>query len=121
MNKIVNGVANDYEFPDLDWVHHDSKTINENYYKVYERLGKLREENERVKEILKWKQNRESELFTIESVLETNKQLYDERNMYKSRCEKAIEYINKLKTYPYLEKYYTGELLNILQNGSDSQ
>lgn len=40
---------------------------------------------------------------------------------YKSRCEKAIEYINKLKTYPYLEKYYTGELLNILQNGSDSQ
>lgn len=29
MNKIVNGVANDYEFPDLDWVHHDSKTFDE--------------------------------------------------------------------------------------------
>ena len=27
MNKIVNGVANDYEFPQLDWVHHDSTTI----------------------------------------------------------------------------------------------
>ena len=29
MNKIVNGVANDYEFPNLDWVHHDSKTFDE--------------------------------------------------------------------------------------------
>lgn len=27
MNKIVNGVANDYEFPQLDWTHHDSTTI----------------------------------------------------------------------------------------------
>ena len=27
MNKIVNGVANDFEFPELDWVHHDSNTF----------------------------------------------------------------------------------------------
>jgi len=26
VSKIVNGVANDLEFPQLDFVHHDSKT-----------------------------------------------------------------------------------------------
>ena len=26
MNKIVNGVANDYEFPQMDYTHHDSRT-----------------------------------------------------------------------------------------------
>jgi hypothetical protein len=30
------------------------------------------------------------------------------------RIDKAIEYINKLKEYPYLERYYVGELLEIL-------
>lgn len=34
---------------------------------------------------------------------------------YKKRCELAIEYIKKLKTYPYLTKYYIKDLENILK------
>ena len=45
----------------------------------------------------------------------TQKRHRRERKEYKERIDRAIEYINKLKTYPYLEKYYIGELLNILQ------
>ena len=41
-------------------------------------------------------------------------------NSYQLIIYKAIEYINKLKTYPYLEKYYVLDLINILQ-GSDSK
>lgn len=42
--------------------------------------------------------------------------LYTEEyvNDLKQRIDKAIEYINKLKEYPYLERYYVGELLEIL-------
>jgi len=80
-------------------------------------ITNLQQENERLKEILKWKQNREAELFTIESVLETNKQLYDERNMYKSRCEKAIKYIKQEDW----NTEYDYKLLSILQNGSEEK
>ena len=89
-------------------------------------ITNLQQENERLKEILKWKQNRESELFTIESVLETNKQLCDERDIYRQRINKAIEYIknceivDKNKRYPLLEEQFGEDLLNILQNGSEN-
>lgn len=52
MNKIVNGVANDYEFPDLDWVHHDSKTFKppiSSYGSVD--LNELQEVMERLKKV----------------------------------------------------------------------
>ena len=38
----------------------------------------------------------------------------DEVENLQQRIDKAIEYINKLKEYPYLERYYVGELLEIL-------
>jgi len=98
-------------------------------------ITNLQQENERLKEILKWKQNRESELFTIESVLETNKQLYDERNIYRLRCEKAIEKMQYIIDYGFdydgfntVESLkglidmlvdYAKESKNILQKGSE--
>ena len=75
------------------------------YEELIEKYSNLQQENERLKEILKWKQNREPELFTIESVLETNKQLYDERNMYKSRCEKINEILKESPDFNYSNDY----------------
>ena len=98
--------------------------ILEGFAKIKDYITNLQQENERLNEILVWKQNRESELFTIESVLKTNKQLYDERNIYKSRCEKGIQYM-KENNFHYMNEYalerFRNDLLNILQNGSDSQ
>ena len=103
----------------LDYITNLQQAIKDTKDTADDMLFELQEENERLKEILKWKQNRESELFTIESVLETNKQLYDERNIYKSRCEKAIEYIKSTDNKPphYYDMKF--DLLNILQNGSE--
>lgn len=41
-------------------------------------------------------------------------ELLKENKDLQQRIDKAIEYINKLKEYPYLERYYVGELLEIL-------
>ena len=43
------------------------------------------------------------------------------RDYYKNIIDKAIEYINKLKEYPYLERYYVGELLEILGGDVDDE
>ena len=58
--------------------------------------------------------------------METNKQLCDERDIYRQRINKAIEYIknceivDKNKRYPLLEEQFGEDLLNILQNGSEN-
>ena len=52
-------------------------------------------------------------------------ELYQEKEDYKSRCEKASEYlknceiVDKDKRYPLLEEQFGEDLLNILQNGSE--
>ena len=46
--------------------------------------------------------------------------LQQENEDYKSRCEKAIEYINKNKHLNwYVESLFTDELLNILNGGDE--
>ena len=47
-----------------------------------------------------------------------NEEIMQMRKLYfdlKDRIDKAIEYINNLKTYPYLEKYYIKDLEEILK------
>ena len=82
-------------------------------------ITNLQQENERLKEL--------DENYPIEEQLE---EALKYENIYKSRCEKAIEY-NKEIVNNYLEednceycdgRYATAKHnLNILQNGSDSQ
>ena len=50
----------------------------------------------------------------IRSQSEAIELLEKQNNDLQQRIDKAIEYINKLKEYPYLERYYVGELLEIL-------
>lgn len=49
-----------------------------------------------------------------ELLMQYNQQLLKENKDLQQKINKAIEYINKLKEYPYLERYYVGELLEIL-------
>lgn len=56
-----------------------------------------------------------------EDLLDCITNLQEEKEDYKSRCEKAIEYINKNKHLNwYVESIFTDELENIL-NGGDKQ
>ena len=73
-------------------------------------ITNLQQENERLKELCDEYEEEHSNEFKIWK--EERHELLD----YKSRCEKAIEYINT----HYLNANEP-ELLNILQNGSDSQ
>ena len=77
----------------------------------------LQKENQKLKEIIE--HNLQS--FYINS--EMHKQTKDELSDYKSRVEKAVEYINKYEVclikngIPEISRTH---LLNILQNGSDT-
>lgn len=83
---------------------------------------KLQQENERLKDIVVEKDNQIKEMilqktdYTAVNILEMK--LED----YKSRCEKAIEYIED-NTYYKSHKGYVdlNDLLNILQNGGDKE
>ena len=50
-----------------------------------------------------------------------NKEIKEQLKDYKSRCEKAIEYIKDLDESVYQDEVSGDKILNILQNGSDSQ
>ena len=89
-------------------------------------LAKLEEENERLKELNK----NASKVCMAEHRYGVDKA--EEARDYKYRCEKAIEYIKKSidNSQPFYEYLFGDEngkvenldiLLNILQNGSDSQ
>lgn len=79
--------------------------------------------NDEIKEILSCL-NSSSWYYEANKLLEHIINLQHEINKYKSRCEKAIEYMqenyNELTDYGYKKEIYD-DLLNILQNGSDSQ
>lgn len=54
------------------------------------------------------------------AVLDYITNLQQENEDYKSRCEKAIEYINKNKHLNwYVESIFTDDLLNILNGGDE--
>ena len=97
----------------LDYI--DDRIIpNEKWDKIKDYITNLQQENERLKEELK---NRPIVDFTFD--------VYKELEDYKSRCEKAVEYIKEHiridDEYPsYMEMLVEekNELLNIL-NGSD--
>lgn len=58
-----------------------------------------------------------NEVFTLEL---TKQDLIKYASELQERINKAIEYIEQLKTYPYLEKYYVKNLERILK-GEDKE
>lgn len=110
----------------------ENERLKENNSDMQEEMARTWEENERlkqdyinVKNYIKMRNvSTEVEdkalLYNIE-LENINKKKYLD---YKSRCEKAISKINDLYSYADNEEYvdnYCKDLLNILQNGSDSQ
>ena len=101
----------------------ENDRLKENNSNMQEEMARVWEENERLKDIVVEKDNQIKEMiiqktdYTAVNILEMK--LED----YKSRCEKAIE---ELKSWQ-LDCNYSKEneiyqyIINILQNGSDSQ
>ena len=95
------------------------------YEELIEKYSNLQQENERLKKYEK------GYCFLKENCMmcSADKEIKLELEDYKYRCEKAIEYINKLYNLYYeqginfeiMYKSQVDNLLNILQNGSDSQ
>lgn len=113
----------------LESVINENQKLLEKWYKNNDNIVNLISENERLKEN------------AIHNDKVVDKAKWNEM-IYKSRCEKGIEYINTHKvsdtiTFPLMkreqenqvkscfdyefEQAYKKDLLNILQNGSDSQ
>lgn len=78
-----------------------NKGYGKTYHEMLQLINNLQQENEELKEYL------------FKSANNTNMimELYED---YKSRCEKAIEYLQYAAPFRYQD------LLNILQNGSDN-
>ena len=90
-------------------------------YKLLDYITNLQQENERLKK-LEYKfidDSGENESFTLEEYLDIGNKLYDserEKEDYKSRCERAVEYIK----INFVEDIITVKtLLNILNGRSD--
>ena len=94
----------------------ENETLHENNQNMQEEMTRVWEENERLKEL----NENASKVCMAEHKYGVDKA--EEAKDYKSRCEKAIEYIKE--HYPTStindqdDKY---NLLNILQNGSDDK
>lgn len=136
-------------------VQQENETLHENNQNMQEEMARVWEENETLK--AKYDNNKSHEInykyFTtlyskatkdividdlvykcedLDNLKQSYEKLYIEKEDYKSRCEKAIEYINKNKHLsmfadcrePEEEWNYdlecgANDLLNILQNGSE--
>ena len=93
----------------------DNKIIpNEHWNKIKDYITNLQEENERLK-------NREKEAVEhYNTAIKYSHEIEDKYIDYKSRCEKAIEFIENFKYgMPYTEWVKKEELLNILNGGDD--
>lgn len=123
----ITNLQQKYEEADYDRhkLFEENERLKENNQAMQEEMARVWEENERLKEENK-------HIFANvndDELLISNAMNYAELQDYKSRCEKAIEYINHAQNYgtmaqvmPHLKPYVNGDdLLNILQNGSDSQ
>ena len=94
----------------LDWVHHDSKTVNENYYQVLEGTRSYGKTYGSINEI------------NVNNIIIERNKAVKELEDYKSRCEKAIEF-NQIvlnSDYVYSQDEIASKNLNIL-NGSDEK
>lgn len=113
----------------LEWLK-DEDIYVEDYGYQYKRIS-LKEIKQLLDYITNLQQENEDNLKCINSLKEQLESVINEKeyykqnfNDYKSRCEKAISKINDLYSYADNEEYvdnYCKDLLNILQNGSDSQ
>lgn len=107
IKEILDNIKNKYE----DYYVQDIVSGND-LKQLLDYITNLQQENERLKE---------NNLDMQEEMARTWQKCDD----YKSRCEKAIEYIknceivDKDKRYPLLEEQFGEDLLNILQNGSE--
>lgn len=96
----------------------DYVDTTEHLLELYNYITNLQQENERLKK-LEYKfidTCGENESFTLEEYLDIGNKLYDserEKEDYKSRCEKAVEYINNCPEYLWAN-VNTKVLLNIL-------
>ena len=93
------------------------QTIEREYSAILSENAELQQENQEMKT---------NTIPTLEHNIDALVDEVDELQDYKSRCEKAIEYLNGNKhTCNYVDIYNYAlreeDLLNILQNGSDSQ
>ena len=88
-------------------------------------ITNLQEENERLKENMKIKDNtilinynKDTKEYTLDrkNYYKINKRL-NERLDYKSRNEKAVEFIKENDGYAISRNYYDNKLLNILNGG----
>lgn len=112
----------------VEWWSNRYNAVVKNCDETIKKMIALGEENERLKE-----ENNNKAMNDYAHAIDESwyRELYDD---YKSRCEKAIEYINKNKhlsmfadcrepeeDWNYDLECSANDLLNILQNGSDSQ
>lgn len=79
---------------------------------LLEYITNLQQENEELKKNQRYYKNG---VFSLEYDKETLSDMVDD---YKSRVEKAVEYINN---NPFINSIAKVSILNILQNGSDSE
>ena len=119
----------------LESVIKNNQELLEKWHKNNDKIVNLISENERLKEnnsnmqeemARVWEEN--ERLKTVKPCMLNFQECYVVKD-YKSRCEKAIEYIKDNCSYEEDTKYCyddlcssdVNDLLNILQNGSDSQ
>lgn len=105
---------------ELEKLNDDKRGMLAQLYKANDDRDKVKQENERLKK--KNKEIYDGFKASIEELGDTCTELED----YKSRCEKASEYIDKQKKKMYKSRnkialFVLMKLENILQNGSDSQ
>lgn len=143
-NALVETKAEDYKIL-LDYItnlQHQISLMEEDIRESKEINGELQQENERLKEN---NQSMQEEMARVWEENERLKEYFDimvkfiQKNLdrfcdYKSRCEKASEYIDNFwreKSYyesvenclkfATMNEFEKEDLLNTLQNGSDSQ
>lgn len=105
----------------------NNQSMQEEMTRTWQKCDDLQQENERLKQVMLVKQyysetlpeGTEFVLLTKENYDRQQKDIQLELINYKSRCEKAIEYINTFKND--IRGIDEIVLLNILQNGSDEE
>jgi regulator of replication initiation timing len=128
-NNLFIEVRGLYYEPLLDYIT-NLQTIEREYSTILSENAELQQENERLKEELNCKEYFSSTMPEDTEFVILTKNNYDRQQKdiqlelidYKSRCEKAIEYIqNNMQYDDNIDDNWimTNDLLNILQNRSE--
>ena len=102
---------------EIEKLNDDKRGMLVQLYKANDEKDKIKQENERLKErvaYLKRSNNRRED-----TIIGLRFEVAEQED-YKSRCEKAIEYIKDFRTEDYI-LVGKNSLLNILQNRGDSE